>query len=58
MHMSSRSKISQRELFSQPTKLPPLPAEAHQKMVHLLARMLNEHLLRRPTPATSEMGDE
>jgi hypothetical protein len=27
-------------------------------MVCLLARMLNEHLLRRPSPATSEVGDE
>jgi hypothetical protein len=27
-------------------------------MVRLLARMLNEHLLRRPSPATSEVGDE
>jgi hypothetical protein len=58
MHMPSGWKISQRELFSPPTKLPQLPAEAHQKMVRLLARMLNEHLLRRPSPATSEVGDE
>jgi len=58
MHMPSRSKISQRELFSPPTKLPQLPAEAHQKMVRLLARMLNEHLRRGPSPATWEVGDE
>jgi hypothetical protein len=27
-------------------------------MVRLLARMLNEHLLHRPSPARLEMGDE
>jgi hypothetical protein len=41
-----------------PAKLPELPAEAHQKMVRLLARMLNEHLIYRPSPAREEVGDE
>jgi hypothetical protein len=27
-------------------------------MVRLLARMLNEHLLRRPSPSRAEVGDE
>jgi hypothetical protein len=58
MHLPLRSKTSQGELFSPPTKLPQLPTEAHQKMVRLLARMLNEHLLHRPSPARLEMGDE
>ena len=48
---------TQGELFSPPAKLPQLPPEAHRKMVRLMARMLNEHLLRRPSPAR-EVGDE
>jgi hypothetical protein len=47
-----------RRAVSPPTKLPQWPTEAHQKMVRLLARMLNEHLLHRPSPARLEMGDE
>jgi hypothetical protein len=35
-----------------------LPPEAHQKMVRLLARMLNEHLLRRSSASRVEVGDE
>jgi len=37
---------------------PQLPPEAHQKRVRLLARMLNDHLQRRPSPAREEVGDE
>ena len=48
----------QGELFSLPAKLPELPAEVRQKMVRLLARMLNEHWLRRSVVMTPEVGDE
>jgi hypothetical protein len=48
----------QGELFSLPAKLPELPAEVRQKMVRLLARMLNEHWLRRSVVMTAEVGDE
>ena len=48
----------QGELFSLPTKLPELPAEVRQKMVRLLARMLNEHWLRCSAVMTPEVGDE
>lgn len=48
----------QGELFSLPAKLPELPAEVRQKMVRLLARMLNEHWLRRSAVTTPEVGDE
>lgn len=58
MHTPSRSRTRQGELFSPPAKLPQLSTEAHQKMVRLLARMLNEHLLRRPSPSRAEVGDE
>jgi len=52
------SRTRQGELFSLPVKLPQLPAEARQKMARLLARMLNEHWLRRSAAATQEAGDE
>ena len=58
MHTRLRSRANQGELFSPPAKLPQLPAEAHQKMVRLLARMLNEHLLRRSSATRVEVGDE
>jgi len=48
----------QGELFSPPAKLPELPTEVRQKMVRLLARMLNEHWLRRCVAMTPEVGDE
>ena len=48
----------QGELFSLPAKLPELPAEVQQKMVRLLARMLNEHWLHRSAVMTPEVGDE
>jgi len=53
-----RFRASQGELFSPPTKLPELPPEVQQKMTRLLARMLNEHLLHRPSPTRVEVGDE
>ena len=48
----------QGELFSLPAKLPELPTEVRQKMVRLLARLLNEHWLRRSVVMTPEVGDE
>ena len=48
----------QGELFSLPAKLPELPVEVRQKTVRLLARMLNEHWLRRSVVMTPEVGDE
>jgi hypothetical protein len=35
-----------------------LPGEVRQKMVRLLARMLNEHWLHRSVVMTPEVGDE
>jgi hypothetical protein len=52
------SKTRQGELFSVPAKLPELPAEVRQKMLRLLARILNEHWLRRSLVMTQEVGDE
>jgi hypothetical protein len=48
----------QGELFSLPAKLPELPIEARQKMVRLLARILNEHWHHRSVVMTQEVGDE
>jgi hypothetical protein len=48
------SRTHQRELFSPPAKLPELPAEVRQKMARLLARMLNENLLRLSTVVRPE----
>jgi hypothetical protein len=58
MRIPLLSKARQGELFSPPAKLPELPAEVRQKMVRLLARMLNECLLHRSTIARSEVSDE
>jgi hypothetical protein len=52
------SRTRQGELFSVPAKLPDLPPEVRQKMVRLLARVLNEHWLRRSAVMTPEVGDE
>lgn len=52
-------RLSQGELFSPPAKLPQLPPEAHQRMVQLLARMMNEHLGKQPhAVGQAEVGDE
>jgi len=57
MHTSSWSRPSQGELFSPPAKLPQLPADVEQRMVRLLARMLNEHL-NRQLRLQAEAGNE
>jgi len=59
MSITSRFRASQGELFSPPAPLPQLPPEAYQRMVRLLARMMNEHLQKGPRPnAQVEVGDE
>jgi len=58
MHKSLPSRTGQGELFCPPAELPELPAEVRQKMTRLLARMLNEHWLRRTTVARQETGNE
>jgi len=57
MRTSSWSRPRQGELFSPPAKLPQLPADVQQRMVRLLARMLNEHLDRQ-LRLQAEAGDE
>jgi hypothetical protein len=59
MPIISRFRAQQGELFLPPVPQPKLPQEAYQRMLRLLARMLNEHLekdLRLRTQ--SEVGDE
>jgi hypothetical protein len=58
MHKPLLSRTRQGDLFSLPAKLPELPAEVRQKMVRLLARMLNEHLLHHSTVVRPEVADE
>ena len=48
----------QGELFSLPAKLLELPTDVRQKMVRLLARMLNEHWFHRSAVMTPGVGDE
>ncbi len=48
----------QGELLSLLAKLPELPAEVRQKIVRLVARVLNEHWLRRSAVLTPEAGNE
>jgi hypothetical protein len=57
MRRSSWSCPRQGQLFAPPAKLPQLPAEVQQRMVRLLARMLNEHL-NRQLRLQAEVGDE
>ena len=60
MHTRSRCRARQGELFASPAKLPQLPQEAQGKMVRLLARMLNEYLLKQSSSSSGqpEAGDE
>lgn len=57
MRTSSWSRPRQGELFSPLGKLPQLPADVQQRMVRLLARMLNEHVDRQ-LRLQAEAGDE
>jgi hypothetical protein len=59
MSMTPRFRAIQGELFSPPVELPQLPPEAYQRMVRLLARMMNEHLQKASRAnALGEAGDE
>lgn len=58
MRTLSWSRPRQGELFSPPAKLPQLPPEVRERMVSLLARMLNEHLDQEFCSRRSEVGDE
>ena len=59
MSMTPRFRAVQCELFSFPVELPQLPPEAYQRMVRLLARMMNEHLQKASRAnALGEVGDE
>jgi len=59
MPITSRFRARQGELFSPPAQLPQLPPEAYQRMVRLLARMMNEHLQKGlRLDAQAEVGDE
>lgn len=59
MPIPSRFRARQGELFSPPAQLPQQPPEAYQRMVRLLARMMNEHLQKDARPnAQAEVGDE
>jgi hypothetical protein len=58
MRKPTLSRTRQGRLFSPPAKLPELPAEARQKMVRLLARMLKEYLHHSSTVTRPEVSDE
>jgi hypothetical protein len=44
--MRDRPKGTQIELFKPPRQVPQVPAEVRQKMIRLLARLLQQHLAR------------
>ena len=59
MPIISRFRAQQGELFLPPVPQPELSQKAYQRMLRLLARMMNEHLrkgLHRSGPV--EVGDE
>jgi len=59
MPITFRFRAHQGDLFTPPLPQPKLPQEAYQRMLRLLARMMNEHLqkdLRRS--GQGEVGDE
>jgi hypothetical protein len=59
MSILSRLKVRQGELFTPPVPQLQLTEEAYQRMLRLLARMLNEHLGRKVHPsAKGESCDE
>ncbi len=59
MPITSRFRAHQCELFAPPAAQPKLPQEAYQRMLHLLAQMLNEHLEKNLClNAQAEAGDE
>jgi len=54
MSILSRLKVRQGELFAPPAPQLQLTEEAYQRMLRLLARMLNEHLGRKVHPGAKE----
>lgn len=49
----------QGKLFTPPAPQPQLPQEAYQRMLRLLARMMNEHIQKNVRPsAQAEVADE
>lgn len=56
--MTSRFRAQQRELFLPPPPQPKLSQDAYQRILHLLARMMNEHLQKVHAPVQPEVGDE
>ena len=59
MSMVSRLKIRQGELFAPPAPRLDLPEEAYQRMLRLLARMMNEHIQKNVRPSAQvEVADE
>jgi hypothetical protein len=55
MSVVSRLKVRQGELFAPPAPQLELPQETYQRMLRLLARMMNEHL-RKGFHPSSEVG--
>lgn len=54
-----RFRVQQGQLFAPPSPQLELPQEAYQRMLRLLARMINEHLEKDPCScAQTEVGDE
>jgi hypothetical protein len=56
--MTFRCRAQQGELFLPPPPQPKLSQDAYQRMLRLLARMMNEHLQRVDIPVQPEVGDE
>lgn len=58
MSTGKRFRLVQGELFSPPVKLPQMPPEVWQRVVQLLARMMNDHLDRHCRAGNAGVGDE
>jgi hypothetical protein len=59
MPTTFRFRTQQGQLFIPPPPQPKLPQEAYQRMLRLLARMMNEHLEKKlRSHAQVEVGDE
>ena len=59
MLITFRFRAQQGQLFTSPQPQPKLPPEAHQRMLRLLARMMNEHIEKNLcSKAQPEVSDE
>lgn len=58
MSTGKRFQPVQGELFSPPAKLPQMSPEVWQRIVQLLARMINDHLDIHCCAGNAEAGDE